>query len=222
MAVFLAAKFTVPLSLRMQNRRKGVKNLAESTTGVSTLPHPSSLQENDDIQVENITRNWICIATHGRKDCHLALGCVAHKNIVGNRPALPQTFKLLSPPREHGTFYEHRDGRWGSLRGYRHSEDVSGETLISSMKQNVLDIIRRNPSICAAAVGESGSSFHSVLQREDLHPYHLQRVLSLHPQAYSAPVRFARWYLDQFHKEGHFPSYVLHVSSLQLRFEHLL
>ncbi|GFU02401.1 hypothetical protein TNCV_1238861 [Trichonephila clavipes] len=49
-----------------------------------------------------------------------------------------------------------------------------------SMEQNVMDTIRRNPSTSvratAAAVGGPRSSVHGVLQREGLHPYHLQRI----------------------------------------------
>ena len=81
------------------------------------------------------------------------------------------------------------------------------------MEQNVLDTVRRNPSARVraidTAVGESRNSVHRVLEREGLHPYHLQRLQLLLLADYPALERFERWCLVQCRQDVHFPFYVL-------------
>lgn len=118
-----------------------------------------------------------------------------------------------APDRRMFSNLHHNLCEYGSLRGNRHSEGRPRVTRTPRMEQNVLDTVRRNPSASvravATAVGESRNSVHRVLQREGLHPYHLQRVQLLLPADYPARERFARWYLDQCCQDAHFPSYVL-------------
>ncbi|GFW23233.1 uncharacterized protein TNCV_3803331 [Trichonephila clavipes] len=47
-------------------------------------------------EVGDITRIQICITTHGRKRLRSSLGGVVCKSTGGNRPTLPQPFKLSS------------------------------------------------------------------------------------------------------------------------------
>ncbi|GFV52452.1 hypothetical protein TNCV_2771991 [Trichonephila clavipes] len=48
-------------------------------------------------EVEDITRIQFCVATHGRKRLHSALGGIVHRSIGGNRSASPQSFEFPSP-----------------------------------------------------------------------------------------------------------------------------
>ncbi|GFV45105.1 hypothetical protein TNCV_3339501 [Trichonephila clavipes] len=60
------------------------------------------------------------------------------------------------------------------------SEGGPQVTRIPSMKQNVLNTVRKDPITSVRAigvvVGGSQSSVHRALQREGLHPYNLQIV----------------------------------------------
>ncbi|GFY09157.1 hypothetical protein TNCV_4663481 [Trichonephila clavipes] len=100
---------------------------------------------------EHIIRIHTCIATHGRKRLRSALGDIVHKNIGGKNPALPQSFVLSSPAKEPRVIH---------------------------MKENVLDTVRWNLNTnvqdVAAAVGPSLSTVPRILQKEGVHPYHLQ------------------------------------------------
>ena len=73
----------------------------------------------------------------------------------------------------------------------------------------------------ATAVRKSQNSIHRVLQREGLHPYHLQRVQLLYnyPADYPARERFAWWYLDQCRQDAFFPSYILMTDEAYLNRE---
>ncbi|GFW48456.1 transposable element Tc3 transposase [Trichonephila clavipes] len=60
----------------------------------------------------DIKKIQTCIPTHGRKRLRSALGGIVHKKIEGNKPVLPQSFKLSSPAEQQDMFYEHRAGRY--------------------------------------------------------------------------------------------------------------
>lgn len=68
---------------------------------------------------------------------------------------------------------------YGSLRDNRHKQGRSWVTRASSMEQNLLDIVWRNPRTSvrtvATDVGGSRSSVHCVLQSAGLHSYHSHR-----------------------------------------------
>ncbi|GFW67072.1 hypothetical protein TNCV_4030911 [Trichonephila clavipes] len=51
-------------------------------------------------------KRLICKAIHGRKPLRSVLDSVVHKSIGRNRPALSQSFALLSPTEEYGTLYD--------------------------------------------------------------------------------------------------------------------
>ncbi|GFX40687.1 hypothetical protein TNCV_1218101 [Trichonephila clavipes] len=58
--------------------------------------------------------------------------------------------------------------KYGSLRGDKHIEGGSRGIRTSSMVQNVLDTVRRYPSISVQAVRRSSSSDQRVLQQHTI------------------------------------------------------
>ena len=85
---------------------------------------------------------------------------------------------------------------YGSLRGNWHSKKGPRELQIPSFEKKLLNTIRKNPSTSVraidAAVRESESGVHSVLQNEGLCPCHLQRVPSLLLADHPVRVYFAQ------------------------------
>lgn len=104
---------------------------------------------------------------------------------------------------EHRVFMNlhHNLCEYDSLRNNRHSTSEPRGTRTLTMQQNVLDSFQRNPSnsigAVAAFIRGSLNSVHRVLQREGLHPYHLQKVQSL-----LLTDHFALWYLDQCRQDA--------------------
>ncbi|GFX84115.1 hypothetical protein TNCV_4859231 [Trichonephila clavipes] len=101
--IFEAERIVNKVSLEARNKRRSLKRKMDT----------QNLDEENEYQAGNINHIYnIRIATHGRKRLRSAPGGIVHKCIQSNRPILPQSYKLLSPAEDYGTFYKHRAGRY--------------------------------------------------------------------------------------------------------------
>lgn len=97
----------------------------------------------------------------------------------------------------------------GSARASGHA--AGGRRL--DIDEDVLDSVVENPRIStrriAARLNASRSTVHRILQRERLHPFHLQPVQSLQPQDHAARLQYCQWFLHQSADNPAFCSTVL-------------
>lgn len=80
-------------------------------------------------------------------------------------------------------------------------------------EERVLGLVERNPRTSIRAVASqltiSRNSVQRILNEENFHAYHLQRVQLLNPDDYPKRVRFAQWFLEESANDPNFPAYVL-------------
>ena len=81
------------------------------------------------------------------------------------------------------------------------------------MEEEVLQAVEEDPSTSVRAIetntGVPKSSAHRILKRNDLHPYHVQRVQTLLPGDYQNRVNFCRTILERYRDDPLFLTKIL-------------
>ena len=74
------------------------------------------------------------------------------------------------------------------------------QTRAPTFEEEVLERVGKDPStstsVIAHAMGSNQPSVLRVLQEQNLHAYHLQKVLGLGPNDFAPRVRFVQWFLQ--------------------------
>ena len=90
----------------------------------------------------------------------------------------------------------------GNLRP-RHVGGGRRNVRTPEFEEEVLERIANEPSTSTRAVargmGTSQSSVWRVLQEQNLHAYHLQKVQGLQPNDFAPRIQFVRWFLQRNH-----------------------
>ena len=115
---------------------------------------------------------------------------------------------------QHTTFARlyHRLREDGSLR----PRCIGGrprQTRTPAFEEEVLERVSNDPSTSTLAIAHATcwnqSSVLQVLQEQNLHAYHLQKVQGLGPNDLAPRVRFVRWFLQRSIVNPAFPAQVL-------------
>lgn len=102
-----------------------------------------------------------------------------------------------------------------SLCDGRFPNQVAGEgrPVNDFIRDEVLEAVSANPSISVRGIeadtGIPKSTAHSILQKEEYHPYHVQRVQSLLPRDYPSRVAFCETILQKHREDENFIDKIL-------------